>query len=101
MFIFISDSWLFIGCLIWAPLGLYKATGRPKGFCLFVYKSAESAKRALEEPHKNVNVDGHILHFQKAIDSPRPVKSQHHNQLHHSRNMNSGFGGGAPAGRAI
>ncbi|KAM5577484.1 UBP1-associated protein 2A [Rosa sericea] len=78
------------------PLGLDKGTGRPKGFCLFVYKSAESAKRALEEPHKNF--DGHILHCQKAIDGPKPVKSQHGNQHHHNRNKNSGFGGGAPAG---
>ncbi|KAL6225308.1 hypothetical protein ACLB2K_004158 [Fragaria x ananassa] len=79
------------------PLGLDKATGRPKGFCLFVYKSPESAKRALEEPHKNF--DGHILHCQKAIDGPKPVKSHHGNQHHHNRNKNSGgFGGGAPAG---
>ncbi|XP_050376938.1 UBP1-associated protein 2A [Argentina anserina] len=77
------------------PLGLDKATGRPKGFCLFVYKSSESAKRALEEPHKNF--EGHILHCQKAIDGPKPMKSQHGNQHHHNRNKNSGgFGGGAP-----
>ncbi|KAL6220010.1 hypothetical protein ACLB2K_007768 [Fragaria x ananassa] len=79
------------------PLGLDKATGRLKGFCLFVYKSPESAKRSLKEPHKNF--DGHILHCQKAIDGPKPVKSHHGNQHHHSRNKNSGgFGGGAPAG---
>ncbi|KAE9462097.1 hypothetical protein C3L33_06007, partial [Rhododendron williamsianum] len=35
------------------PLGLDKQTGKPKGFCLFVYKSVEGAKKALEEPHKN------------------------------------------------
>lgn len=29
------------------PLGHDKFTGRHKGFCLFVYKSGESAKRAL------------------------------------------------------
>ncbi|KAG0479159.1 hypothetical protein HPP92_013878 [Vanilla planifolia] len=54
------------------PLGVDKATGKFKGFCLFVYKSIESAKKALEEPHKNF--EGHILHCQKAIDGPKPTK---------------------------
>ncbi|KAK8918672.1 hypothetical protein KSP39_PZI021610 [Platanthera zijinensis] len=54
------------------PLGLDKTTGKPRGFCLFVYKNAESAKRALEEPHRNF--EGHILHCQKAIDGPKPNK---------------------------
>ncbi|XP_057948643.1 UBP1-associated protein 2A [Malania oleifera] len=57
------------------PLGLDRQTGRPKGFCLFVYKMIESAKKALEEPHKNF--EGHVLHCQKAIDGPKPGKSQH------------------------
>ncbi|KAK7396070.1 hypothetical protein VNO78_16813 [Psophocarpus tetragonolobus] len=56
------------------PLGLDKQTGKPKGFCLFVYRSAESARRALEEPHKDF--EGHILHCQKAIDGPKPGKLQ-------------------------
>lgn len=60
------------------PLGLDKHTGKPKGFALFVYKSVESAKRALEEPHKNFQ--GLTLHCQKAIDGPKPGKQ--------------GFGGG-------
>lgn len=60
------------------PLGLDKVTGKPKGFCLFVYKSAESARRALEEPHKEF--EGHILHCQKAIDGPKPTKMQHQPQ---------------------
>ena len=51
------------------PLGLDKVTGKPKGFCLFVYKSVEGAKRALEGPHKNF--EGHILHCQKAIDGSK------------------------------
>ncbi|GFZ20596.1 UBP1-associated protein 2A [Actinidia rufa] len=46
------------------PLGLDKQTGKFKGFCLFVYKSVESAKKALEEPHKSF--EGHTLHCQKA-----------------------------------
>ncbi|KAL6844503.1 hypothetical protein ACP4OV_026176 [Aristida adscensionis] len=48
------------------PLGFDKNTGKPKGFALFVYKSVDSARRALEEPMKNF--DGKILNVQKAID---------------------------------
>lgn len=76
------------------PLGLDKLTGKPRGFCLFVYKSAESAKKALEEPHKNF--EGQILHCQKAVDGPKHSKGylnqqhgqpqqqpqQHHHQGH-------------------
>ncbi|EOA27114.1 hypothetical protein CARUB_v10023213mg [Capsella rubella] len=51
------------------PLGLDKATGKPKGFTLFVYRSAESAKKALEEPHKTF--EGHVLHCHKANDGPK------------------------------
>ncbi|XP_010504596.1 PREDICTED: UBP1-associated protein 2A-like [Camelina sativa] len=80
------------------PLGLDKFTGRPKGFCLFVYKSAESAKRALEEPHKTF--EGSVLHCQKAIDGPKLGKQQqqhHHNPHSHNnpryqRNDNNGYG---------
>ncbi|KAG0447770.1 hypothetical protein HPP92_028184 [Vanilla planifolia] len=54
------------------PLGLDKVTGKFKGFCLFVYKSFESAKKALDEPHKNF--EGHILHCQKAFDGYKPTK---------------------------
>ncbi|KAK3212051.1 hypothetical protein Dsin_016757 [Dipteronia sinensis] len=83
------------------PLGLDKATGKPKGFCLFVYKTVDDARKALEEPHKNF--EGNILHCQKAIDGPKPGKSQHQ-QHHHNvrnphfqRNENAGFVGGAAA----
>uniref|UniRef100_A0A0A9DEJ2 RRM domain-containing protein n=1 Tax=Arundo donax TaxID=35708 RepID=A0A0A9DEJ2_ARUDO len=48
------------------PLGFDKNTGKPKGFALFVYKSVESARRALEEPVRNF--DGKMLNVQKAID---------------------------------
>ncbi|KDP37881.1 hypothetical protein JCGZ_05763 [Jatropha curcas] len=74
------------------PLGLDKQTGKPKGFALFVYKSVESAKRALEEPHKKF--DGHTLHCQRAIDGPKPNKmgyggaGQHQHQHHHNHNHN-------------
>lgn len=63
------------------PLGLDKQTGKPRGFCLFVYKSVESAKKALDEPHKNF--EGQILHCQKAIDGPKHSKgffNQQHGQ---------------------
>lgn len=86
------------------PLGLDKMTGKPKGFCLFVYKSIESARKALEEPHKNF--EGHVLHCQKAIDGPKPGKAQHqqHHQQHHTpnapfqRNKNPNYAGGAASG---
>ncbi|KAJ0691993.1 putative RNA recognition motif domain, nucleotide-binding alpha-beta plait domain superfamily [Helianthus annuus] len=106
------------------PLGLDKQTGKPRGFALFVYKSVESAKKALEEPHKVF--EGHTLHCQKAVDGPKPNKPffqqphQQHNQYggggghHHpskkSKYSNSGGGGGygpghghlmAPAGPSM
>ncbi|XP_062082369.1 UBP1-associated protein 2A-like [Humulus lupulus] len=34
------------------PWGIDKATGKFKGFALFVYKSGEGMKKALKEPHK-------------------------------------------------
>ncbi|XP_077230893.1 UBP1-associated protein 2B-like [Tasmannia lanceolata] len=78
------------------PLGLDKQTGKPKGFALFVYKTAESVRKALEEPHKNY--EGHTLHCQKAIDGPKPNKGHYH---HHppgggqfKRNENPNFMGG-------
>ncbi|KAH7554403.1 hypothetical protein JRO89_XS12G0192600 [Xanthoceras sorbifolium] len=82
------------------PLGLDKFTGKPKGFCLFVYKTVDDARKALEEPHKNF--EGHILHCQRAIDGPKPGKPQHqhhHNvrNPHFQRNDNLGFLGGAAA----
>ncbi|KAF2289227.1 hypothetical protein GH714_030726 [Hevea brasiliensis] len=84
------------------PLGLDKATGKPKGFCLFVYRNVESAKKALEEPHKNF--EGHILHCQKAIDGPKPGKSmqqqQHRNvrNSHFQRNDNPAYASGTAPG---
>ncbi|KQK03779.1 UBP1-associated protein 2B [Brachypodium distachyon] len=54
------------------PLGLDKATGKPKGFALFVYKTLEGARKALQEPHKSF--EGVMLHCQKAIDGPKPNK---------------------------
>ncbi|KAI3851137.1 hypothetical protein MKW92_053336 [Papaver armeniacum] len=48
------------------PLGSDMNTGRFKGFALFVYKTVEGARRALEEPIKRL--DGYILYCQMAID---------------------------------
>ncbi|KAK1293809.1 Heterogeneous nuclear ribonucleoprotein 1 [Acorus calamus] len=81
------------------PLGMDKQTGRPKGFALFVYRSVESARKALEEPHKSL--DGTILHCQKAIDGPKPNKpgsAFYHQNLNQRtqfpRNDNMGYMGG-------
>ncbi|KAG6629502.1 UBP1-associated protein 2A-like [Carya illinoinensis] len=87
------------------PLGLDKQTGKPKGFALFVYKTTDSAKKALEEPHKTF--EGLTLHCQKAIDGPKPkhyhqqaAPFPHHHQSHyHSRkekNKYSAPGGSGP-----
>ncbi|OIW03252.1 hypothetical protein TanjilG_21781 [Lupinus angustifolius] len=83
------------------PLGLDKVTGKPKGFCLFVYKSAESAKGALLEPHKDF--EGHILHCQRAIDGPKPGRLQQPPQgntrgVQFQRSENAGFIAGVGVG---
>ncbi|XP_042516179.1 UBP1-associated protein 2A-like [Macadamia integrifolia] len=49
------------------PLGFDKLTGKSKGFALFIYKTVEGARKALEEPNKSF--DGHQLYCQKATDS--------------------------------
>lgn len=85
------------------PLGLDKQTGKPRGFCLFVYKNLESARKALVEPHKNF--EGHILHCQKAIDGPNPTKgyyNQQHQQKHqgyyHPSSKKGKYAGGSGVG---
>nr|GMD73682.1 UBP1-associated protein 2A-like [Ipomoea batatas] len=81
------------------PLGLDKHTGKPKGFCLFVYRSVESAKKVLEEPHKIF--EGHTLNCQKAIDGPKQNKNYSQQQQHQPHypqpkkgKYSSGGGGG-------
>ncbi|KAK9280255.1 hypothetical protein L1049_013943 [Liquidambar formosana] len=97
-----SSSLISMGRIEDGPLGLDKHTGKPKGFALFVYKSIESAKKALEEPHKNF--EGHTLHCQKAIDGPKPSKPyhQHHYQPHYpsrkEKNKYSAAAGGGGGG---
>ncbi|KAI3848603.1 hypothetical protein MKX03_010313 [Papaver bracteatum] len=49
------------------PLGFDKNTGKPKGYALFIYKTLEGARKALEEPSKNF--EGHVLFCQKATDN--------------------------------
>ncbi|KAI3848614.1 hypothetical protein MKX03_010324 [Papaver bracteatum] len=48
------------------PLGFDMNTGKFKGFALFIYKTVDGARRALEEPIKRL--DGYILYCQMAID---------------------------------
>ncbi|XP_012568616.1 UBP1-associated protein 2B-like [Cicer arietinum] len=65
------------------PLGIDKMTGRPKGFALFVYKTVESAKKALEEANKTF--EGHTLYCQKAVDGPKGYKGYHNQQPQHQQ----------------
>ncbi|KAI4340496.1 hypothetical protein MLD38_025325 [Melastoma candidum] len=80
------------------PLGLDKQTGKPKGFALFVYKTVESARKALEDPYKTF--EGTTLHCQKAIDGPKSgrnfgnLQHQQNNPFnHHSRKDKNRFAG--------
>ncbi|XP_009605426.1 UBP1-associated protein 2C-like [Nicotiana tabacum] len=54
------------------PLGFDKATGKSKGYALFVYKTAEAAKASLVDPVKNI--DGHQLNCKLAIDGKKGGK---------------------------
>ncbi|KAK9154536.1 hypothetical protein Sjap_002016 [Stephania japonica] len=78
------------GEIVEGPLGLDKQTGKPKGFTLFVYRTVESARKALEEPHKNL--EGHILHCQRAIDGPKHNKMQFQNQSSGGGGIGSQYG---------
>ncbi|KAJ4812843.1 UBP1-associated protein 2A [Rhynchospora pubera] len=60
------------------PLGFDRQTGKPKGFALFVYKTAEGARKALEEPVKNF--EGNVLNCQKASDGGRSKPNPNSNQ---------------------
>ncbi|CAK9151687.1 unnamed protein product [Ilex paraguariensis] len=51
------------------PLGFDKATGKSKGFALFVYKTPEAARASLVDPIKNI--DGHQLNCKLAIDGKK------------------------------
>ncbi|GFP78647.1 ubp1-associated protein 2c [Phtheirospermum japonicum] len=51
------------------PLGFDKATGKSKGFALFVYKTAEAARASLVDPVKNI--DGHQLSCKMAVEGKK------------------------------
>ncbi|XP_073008553.1 UBP1-associated protein 2A-like [Typha latifolia] len=55
------------------PIGFNMYTGKSRGFALFVYKTVEGARRALEEPHKMF--EGRLLHCQLATDSSQKGKA--------------------------
>ncbi|XP_058098486.1 UBP1-associated protein 2B-like isoform X2 [Magnolia sinica] len=55
------------------PLGFDTLSGKSRGFALFVYKTQEGAKKALEEPYKMF--EGHQLHCQKAAESSQKSKA--------------------------
>ncbi|KAH7428041.1 hypothetical protein KP509_10G072400 [Ceratopteris richardii] len=57
------------------PLGLDKQVGKARGFALFIYKSADSAKRALEEPVKNIS--GHQLFCKLASEGAKQRPTMH------------------------
>ncbi|XP_051114449.1 UBP1-associated protein 2B-like [Andrographis paniculata] len=55
------------------PKGFDPVTGKFKGYAIFVYKTVEGAKKALEEPHKIF--EGHQLHCRKAAEGKNKVAS--------------------------
>ncbi|KAJ9541196.1 hypothetical protein OSB04_027702 [Centaurea solstitialis] len=55
------------------PLGIDTATGKFKGFAMFVYKTVEGCKKALEEPNKVFN--GCQLQCRQAVDGQRANKN--------------------------
>ncbi|KAG8386400.1 hypothetical protein BUALT_Bualt03G0144900 [Buddleja alternifolia] len=63
------QHFLMYGEIEEGPLGFDKATGKSKGFALFVYKTAEAARASLVDPIKNI--DGHQLNCKLAIDGKR------------------------------
>ncbi|KAL6955637.1 hypothetical protein U1Q18_000756 [Sarracenia purpurea var. burkii] len=51
------------------PLGFDKATGKSRGYALFVYKTTEAANASLVDPIKTI--DGHQLNCKLAIDGKK------------------------------
>ncbi|XP_010261157.1 PREDICTED: UBP1-associated protein 2A-like [Nelumbo nucifera] len=56
------------------PLGFDLLTGKSRGFAMFVYKTQEGARKALEEPYKMF--EGHQLHCQRAIENKNKPAAQ-------------------------
>lgn len=78
------------------PIGWDRHTGKSKGFALFVYKTPEGARKALEEPSKYF--EGHQLICQKATDSHKakvtmPVSQTPGGLLVPSPNVPASFAG--------
>ncbi|XP_057795940.1 UBP1-associated protein 2C [Salvia miltiorrhiza] len=76
------------------PLGFDKATGKSKGFALFVYKTAEAARASLVDPVKSI--DGHQLNCKLAIDGKRGKPPGVGPMGVQGGNMGNGDGVGAP-----
>ena len=74
------------------PLGMDNATGKFKGFAMFVYKSIDGSKKALEEPNKVF--DGCRLECRQAVEGQRgnKIKMQMGN-VQQSEIGNVGYGG--------
>ena len=87
------------------PLGFDRQTGKAKGFALFIYKTTEGARRALQEPNKNF--DGKLLYCQKATDSQRAkaaasaVNAPSGTQMSNTPDMQGGMGYNVAAGNAM
>ncbi|KAK1309220.1 Polyadenylate-binding protein RBP45B [Acorus calamus] len=56
------------------PLGFDTTTGKSRGFALFVYRTQEGAKKAMEEPYRMF--EGHQLHVRKAADPKGKAPAQ-------------------------
>jgi heterogeneous nuclear ribonucleoprotein A1/A3 len=56
------------------PIGFDLQTGKSRGFALFVYKTVECAKKALEEPYKMFG--GRLLHCELASSNNNKKKTQ-------------------------
>ncbi|XP_022941787.1 UBP1-associated protein 2B-like isoform X2 [Cucurbita moschata] len=54
------------GELEMGPIGFDPETGKSRGYAIFIYRTNEGARRALEEPHKVF--EGNKLHCQRAAE---------------------------------
>ena len=81
----LRDFFAKFGDIETGPIGFDTQTGKSRGFALFVYKSPEGFRKALQEPYKMF--EGHQLHCQKAADgksknqSAQPPQPQLHSQV--------------------
>ncbi|KAL5717242.1 hypothetical protein ACHQM5_010284 [Ranunculus cassubicifolius] len=73
------------------PLGFDKHTGKSRGYALFIYKTIEGARKALEEHHKII--DGTLLYCQKATDCNKQKAESASNAQTMPGNVPGGSGG--------